>query len=71
MNSCRFSKGKKEGWKGEGRNECGGKEEREERKNKEEGNTGLEISGTGCIFMAVNARAATMLPMYGIHRWKT
>lgn len=31
---------------------------------------GIEISSTGCIFMAVNARTTIMFPVYCMHRWK-
>lgn len=53
-------KGKKENGR-EGGNECGRKEERKgEGENKEES----EISSIGHIFMAMNARAAIILPVY-------
>lgn len=32
---------------------------------------GIEISSTGYIFMAENARTAITLPGYCMHRWKT
>lgn len=62
MNLCGLSKEKKEKMEGreKGRNVERGKKEK-----------GIEISSTGCIFMAVNARTTTMLPGYYMHRWKT